>query len=175
LEQGYRRIALLSLADAEHPIVLERERGFYRALAAQQISSNPHYHVCGDWTFESGYTQARHLLTLPTPPSAIFALNELMAAGCLQAAHELGLHVPRDVAVVTTEDSIDSIWVNYVRPRLTAVHVPMYEVARRATEILLHQLSHPTSPIQHETLPTTFTVRESSGRGSGTEAVTRGT
>ena len=160
LAQGHRRIALLTVEEADHPIVLEREHGFHRALSEAGSAFDAQYRAYGAWTFESGYAQTRQLLALPQPPTAIFALNELMATGCLQAIQDGGLRVPEDVAVVTTEDSI---WVRYVRPQLTAVHVPMYEVAHRATEILLQQLSQPSYQPHHITIPTSFVVRESSG------------
>ena len=81
-----------------------------------------------------------------------------MAAGTLQAAQTLGLDVPGEVAIVTTEDSP---LVEYVRPRLTAVHVPMYQVGMRATEVLLSLLQDPSQPPQQIVLPTRLVVRES--------------
>jgi LacI family transcriptional regulator len=159
LESGRRRIALLTVKESGHPIVLERERGFYRALADAQCPFDSAYLMYGAWTFDSGYEQAHRILQTPHAPTAIFAMNELMATGCLQAVHDLGLHVPQDVAIVTTEDSI---WVQYVRPQLTAVHVPMYEVAQRATEILLEELHQPSQITKQIVIPTTFVVRASS-------------
>jgi LacI family transcriptional regulator len=159
LTDGHRRIALLTAGQADHPLVREREHGFHRALQEARCIFEPHYLVNGGWLFEGGYTQMCHLLALPEPPTAIFALNELMAAGCMQAVQDRGLRVPQDIAIVTTEDSF---WVRYVRPQLTAVHVPMYEVAQQATEILLQQLSQSFFQLRHVTIPTTFTVRESS-------------
>lgn len=160
LALGHRRIALLSAGDADvHPVVHERERGFHRALREAGCTFDGQYRVDGAWTFEAGYQQTRHLLALPQPPTAVFALNELMATGCMQAIHDYGLVVPQDVSVVTTEDSI---WVRYVRPQLTAVHVPMYDVAHRAAEVLIQQLNQQFPPVCHLTIPTSFTIRESS-------------
>ena len=154
-------IALLTIDMPGHPIVFDREQGFLRALEDAGVPFDPAYRSCGFWTFESGYEQCQRLLRMTPRPTAIFAMNELMAVGCLQGAQDLGLHVPRDVAIVTVEDSF---WVNYVRPQLTAVHVPMYEVGRRATEALLSLIEHPTAPPQHIVVPTTFVTRDSSVR-----------
>jgi DNA-binding LacI/PurR family transcriptional regulator len=82
-----------------------------------------------------------------------------MAVGVLRAARDAGVRVPDDLAVVTTEDSP---WVEYVHPQLTAVHVPMYEVGRRATEALLSLLADPGGRPRQVVLPTALVVRESS-------------
>ena len=161
LDVKHKKIGLLTVDFPSHPIVHDREEGFYQALHEAGITIEPSYRVCGDWTFESGYTQCQQLLQQEPRPTAIFALNELMAAGSLQAAADMKLRVPRDIAIVTIEDSF---WVKYVRPQLTAVHVPMYEVGRRATEVLLAQLDASITAAQHIVIPTGFVVRESSVR-----------
>ena len=117
----------------------------------------------GDWTFESGYRTGREVAGGDAPPTGLVVLNELMAAGCLQALQDGGCKVPRDLSVVTVEDSR---WVEYVRPALTAVHVPMDGVARRATEILLASIESAGS-VSRESLETELVVRASSSRVRG--------
>lgn len=160
LELGHQCFGLITIGEEHHAIAYERRHGYERALTEAGIPIERKYSAYGDWTYRSGYDLGVHLLTLHPRPTAIFALNELMAVGVLRAAHLLGLHVPNDLALITTEDTP---WVEYVHPRLSAVHVPMYEVGTRAVEVLLALLDEPTSGPRQVVLPTTFVVRESSG------------
>ena len=84
-------------------------------------------------------------------------MSEAMAVGCLQGLQEANYRIPQDLAIVTAGDSR---WVEYVRPTLTAVRVPMYRVAQRATEILLAAVEG-EELIVHETLGTEFVIRGS--------------
>ncbi len=162
LELGHQRFALITGGNAHtNAIVRERVEGFEQALGEVNIPLDGTRTVNGDWTYASGLALGMHLLEQRPRSTAIFALNELMAVGVLQAARVQGLTVPHDFSVVTVEDSP---WVEYVRPQLTAVHVPMYEVGRRATEMVLALLDTADSGPRTEVLPTTFVVRESSGR-----------
>ncbi len=157
IELGHTAIGVVSVRSEDHPVVGEREAGMRRALGASGLPTNaPRWF--GDWTFESGYSLGLEITSSSHRPSALFVLNELMAFGCLQAAESAGSVLPRDLAIVTVEDSR---LVDYVRPALTAVHVPMYEVAKRAMEMLLAAIE--TGQRGHgETLATKFVVRASS-------------
>jgi DNA-binding LacI/PurR family transcriptional regulator len=169
LDLGHRRVALLSAYRGDgNEIVRQRVLGFQQAIQEAGVALDPALGVQGDWTFESGYNLGRALLLHQPPPTAIFALSEIMALGVLEAAQSLGVRVPDDLAVVTTEDSP---WVDHVRPRLSAVHIPMYEVGTRAVEVLLSLLQQPTREPQQIILPTSFVVRESSAPVAGTSGI----
>jgi DNA-binding LacI/PurR family transcriptional regulator len=166
LAQGRKRPALLAVDEAhDSEMARERVRGFRRALTEAGLELLPEHVTFGGWSFESGYVLGQQLLTLPEPPDAVFALAEGIAVGLLEAARHLGVRVPADLSVVTTEDND---WVKHVVPALTASHVPMFEVGVRATELLLARLANPDLPTEHLVIPTTLNVRESSltlGRG----------
>lgn len=165
LDLGHRCLALLSVA-AEHASAVSRERvdGYRRALAEAGLPLDQRYVALSDWTLTSGYELGRHLLDQRPRPTAIFALSEILATGLLQAAEAQGLRVPDDLAIAATENSPV---VEYVRPRLSAVHVPMYEVGERATEVLLALLDDPGGDPRQIVLPTTFIARESSDPHAG--------
>jgi len=159
LEQGHRVIGLLAAGDeATNAIVRERTRGYRRALHEASLAADPACTALGDWTFEAGCGLAHGLLMRESRPTALFALNELMAVGALDAARRLGLRVPMDLAIATVEDSP---WVEYVWPALTGTHVPMYEVGTRATEALFAVLDDGALPPRQITLPTHLIVRAS--------------
>jgi DNA-binding LacI/PurR family transcriptional regulator len=164
IELGHTAIGLVSVRGEDNPVVREREAGMRRALGGSGLPTQTQRWF-GDWTFESGYALGLEITSSGQRPSALFVLNELMAFGCLQAAESAGHVLPNDLAIVTVEDSR---LVEYVRPALTAVHVPMYQVARRATEMLLVAIDGGERGLG-ETLATEFVVRASSGPllGSG--------
>ena len=157
LDLGHRRLGVISASYEEtHAVVRERLRGYRRALAEAGVAAGAAAH--GDWSFGSGYALGQQLLARQDRPTALFVLSEVMAAGTLQGALALGLRVPDDVAIVTTEDSP---LVEYMRPQLSAVHVPMYEVGRRAAQLLLSLLDDPNGGPHQIVLPTTFVARGS--------------
>jgi DNA-binding LacI/PurR family transcriptional regulator len=164
LALGHRRFAAITAADEHtHAVVRERMRGYRRALEEADLEVESGSVVRGDWSFQSGYTLGRELLSRQAPPTALFVLSEIMAAGAQQGALDLGLRVPDDLAIVTIEGSP---LVEYVRPQLSAVHVPMYAVGLRAAEVLLSLLDKPEREPRRIVLPTTFIVRESSAPAS---------
>jgi LacI family transcriptional regulator len=160
LAQGRRRPAIVAV-DEPHDSAIARERvsGFRRAMAEAGLDLPAEDVVIGDWGFESGYLLGQQLLTRRQPPDAVFALAEGIAVGVVEAARHLGVRVPADLAIVTTEDNE---WVKHVVPALTASHVPMFEVGARATELLLARLADPDLPTAQLVIPTTLHVRESS-------------
>ena len=106
---------------------------------------------------------ARSLLASPSPPTAIFAANDLMAIGVLRAAGELGRRVPDDLAVVGYDD-IEL--ASYTTPPLTTVSQSASEVGRAAVELLLQRLADPGRPPVRRTLETRLVVRASCGNQS---------
>jgi DNA-binding LacI/PurR family transcriptional regulator len=169
LNLGHRRVAVLAARrQGPNAIAEQRLAGHRRALTEAGIALTSDKVLYGDWSYESGRAQGRQLLALRTRPTAAFVLSELMAVALIQEANKQGLRVPHDLAVVTTENSP---WVEYVRPRLSAVHVPMDEVGARATEMLLALLAESGRIPEGVVVPTRFVVRDSSDP-SATERAT---
>ncbi len=133
LALGHRRIAFIK-GDPSHRASAVRYQGFCEAMAAAGIAVDPALVGEGAFTFASGHEAAAALIARPGRPTAIFASNDDMAAGCLIAAHEAGLAVPGDISVVGYDDSqiAQIVW-----PRLTTVRQPTAAMARAATDILL--------------------------------------
>jgi LacI family transcriptional regulator len=98
-------------------------------------------------------------MALPERPSAIFCCNDLMALGALDAATDLGLAVPGDIAVVGYDDLE---WSSLVRPRLTTVVNPAYDTGRAAGNLLLDRMSGRYQGVRRMVvLPCQIVVRES--------------
>jgi LacI family transcriptional regulator len=81
-------------------------------------------------------------MSLGRAPTAIFCANDLMAVGCYEALHELGLRIPDDVAVMGYDDREIA---QHLHPPLTTVLLPHYEMGSIATEMLLDAASGSTS------------------------------
>lgn len=130
---GHRRIAFISgppTFRSSH----ERRAGFEEGLGARGLSLDPAYAVEGAYTYESGMDRGRELLAMSEPPTAIFAGNDEMAAGVLQAVRQAGLKTPEDVSIVGFDDFqiASRLW-----PTLTTVRTPTREIGRLAVERLM--------------------------------------
>jgi len=132
---GHRQIAHIC-GPASFRSSRTRREGFAEGLAACGISLDPAYVKEGGYTYESGLAQAEALLSLEPRPTAIFTGNDEMAMGVYQAAREAGLRVPRDLSVVGYDDTTIAarVW-----PALTTVRLPIRDMGRMATELLLRQ------------------------------------
>jgi len=82
----------------------------------------------------SGYEVMKQLLELPEPPDSVFCFNDAVAVGAYRAIEEKGKKVGRDIGVIGYDDThiCESL-----RPKLTSVRYPKYEIGRRAADILL--------------------------------------
>jgi LacI family transcriptional regulator len=134
-DRDYRRIAMI-----QGPVRYgtARTSGFRAAMQAAKRKTPPQLMVRGDWTRKGGYAAMQALMALPQPPDAVFCANDLMAIGALDVAHELGLGVPEDVAIVGFDD-VDAATI--VSPTLTTVRNPAYEVGSTAGDLLMSRMS----------------------------------
>jgi LacI family transcriptional regulator len=155
---GHRRIGFVIGHPAHYASGL-RLRGYKAALQAHRIPFDPAYVKQGYFEFESGRKAAHELLTMHTPPTAIFASNDDMAAGALMCAHEMGIAVPGKLSVVGFDDTYVA---RIVWPPLTTVHQPTYDLSYAATDLLLQTLQNKEAP-KSARLPHRLVVRESTG------------
>ncbi|MCS7259175.1 MAG: LacI family transcriptional regulator [Anaerolineae bacterium] len=134
---GHQRIGYINGPENWHNS-RARYLGYQDELERHNIPFDPELVQPGDWEMESGYRAAQNLLALRDRPTAIFAANDLMALGAIYAIQDAHLRVPEDIAVVGY-DNRD--FAKIVRPRLTTVAMPVYEMGRVATESLLAQIA----------------------------------
>ncbi|MCP9488013.1 MAG: LacI family transcriptional regulator [Gaiellaceae bacterium MAG52_C11] len=111
----------------------ERIGGYRDALAAAAVERDPTLVAVGSFTEEGGYEAMRALLAASTL-TAVFAANDLSALGVMHAIAESGRRVPDDVSVVGFDDLRLAA---HTTPPLTTVHQPAFEIAQRATQLLL--------------------------------------
>jgi LacI family transcriptional regulator len=136
LEKRCKRIGYVGGAKHAGPSDL-REAGFRRALNEAGRDIDEELVIRTDYTREAGREAARVLLNRDERPDAIACANDLIAIGVLDAARELGLSVPDQLAV-SGYDDIDA--ASLVTPALTTVVNPAREVGRACGEALLRRL-----------------------------------
>lgn len=130
LELGHTRVACI----AELPAHRLRLAGYRNTLISAGIALTDEYVYNGDSTIPAGYRAASTLLELSEPPTTIFATNDLMALGALEAATDHGLRVPEDVSILGLDDIL---LCTHVRPMLSTIALPKRELAMEATNLLL--------------------------------------
>lgn len=158
IEQGHRRIGFM--ARPVHGLTNEdRLAGYVDAHAQAGLSLDSRLIMTTELEPESGYHAMQRLMELPQPPTAVFAFYDLMAVDALRAAHERGLRVPHDVAIVGF-DGLPSSQIT--TPRLTTVRQPLRAMGRKAVEILLSRIAQPDMPAIQLTFPIELVVRDSS-------------
>ncbi|MEV4115326.1 LacI family DNA-binding transcriptional regulator [Nonomuraea sp. NPDC049695] len=92
--------------------------------------------VCPDWQPEHGLDATRELLRT-VRPRALICFNDRIAMGAYQALDDAGLKVPADVSVVSFDDHPIASWI---RPKLTTVALPHYELGRKAVDVLFAEI-----------------------------------
>ena len=133
IQGGCRRIALINGQEGTDA-ARDRLRGYRQALASNDIAFDPELVLPGNWEPSAGYNGTLALLGLKNPPDGIFCANDMMAMGCYDALRERGLRIPEDVAVVGFDDREIA---QYMRPPLTTLVLPQYEMGAIAAEMLL--------------------------------------
>jgi DNA-binding LacI/PurR family transcriptional regulator len=133
LSLGHRKIGII----VDEPQQTLRLEGFRAALQEEQIDLPCDMIQQGHSTLESGYEAAQKLLASIERPTAIFATTDWMAIGALEAVRDAGLHVPQDLSIIGLDDIVVSA---HISPPLTSIAIPKHQLAKEATELLLHQI-----------------------------------
>ncbi len=164
IELGHRRIAIIG---GPEQLWSSRARlaGYRAALEAAGLPAAGELIRRDEFCAEGGRRQARELLALPQPPTAIVAGNDAQAFGVLQALGERGLRAPQDLSVVGFDDVPVASWAT---PALTTIRQPLAAMAATAFR-MLHAPGSGTSGASgagephHVELATTLVIRESTG------------
>lgn len=109
----------------------ERMRGLQEVLREARASLDGVIEC--EWNAEDGYRETSRLLASGTPPRALVCSTDRLSFGAYQALAEAGLSVPGDVSLVSFDDQDIASWL---RPALTTVALPHYEMGRRAVELI---------------------------------------
>lgn len=134
---GHKRIAMITASKKSYS-VYQKEAGYKQALADHNIPFDPELLVNGSFHYESGYEKGLMLMNLSVPPTAIMAISDTTAAGCLCAVYESGKSCPDDVAILGFDNMILS---RMLYPPLTTVAIRKKLMGSTAVKMLLDRIS----------------------------------
>lgn len=157
IKLGHQRIGFIT-GWMDLGCALNRLEGYRSALRTYHIPDTPELIYEGKFFQPDGYAGALTLLDLPHPPTAIFASNDVMAMGVMDAIRSRGLRIPDDVSVIGFDDIPQAAMI---RPALTTINQPLEKMGRVATQMLLDLLHHPEKEADRMELPTELVVRDS--------------
>ncbi|MBV9920144.1 MAG: LacI family DNA-binding transcriptional regulator [Pseudonocardia sp.] len=158
LGKGHRRIAFIATGVAT-AVIEQRHLGYADALRAAGLAPDPGLlRLHGTWQPAGGAMMATELMALPEPPTAIICGHDVLAIGALHAVQNLGLAVPGEVAVAGFDDYAVSAWV---RPTLTSVQLPGYQMGRTGATMLFDVCTGAEPPARQVVLPVELSARGS--------------
>lgn len=160
LSLGHTRIGVIGGYRDAYP-TRSRLEGIRLAMKEQGLILTDEYIRYGDWEYQSGYESALSLLKLKEPPTAIFALNDIMAAGCYHAASELGLNIPDDISIAGFDNRDIS---RYLYPSLTTMELPLKDIGKNAFNILFDSINDVSAGLRQIALPCQVIKRSSTSR-----------
>lgn len=165
LSTGYRRIRIIS---GSHNVSTAEERvaGFRAAMSEAGMPVDEDVILYGQYTESWGYQATRELMSREPRPDALFAANNSIALGALEALHTLGLNVPQDVAVVCFDDTTTLASARF----LTTASQPAQEMGRTAARLLIEHFDAPDAPSKDVVLPIELVVRSSCGCGGASQS-----
>jgi LacI family transcriptional regulator len=141
VEKGHKVIALV-LGSLEEPINSEHKlEGYKRALADAGISFKEELVIEGDYTYESGMESFDKLMELDEKPTAIFVGSDEMAIGVIHSAEDKGFKVPDDFEIISSDNTKLTLMV---RPQLTTVVQPLYDIGAVAMRLLTKYMNKET-------------------------------
>jgi len=155
LRKGHRRIGFVR-GPSIHLVSMRRYNGYANALGGKGLRIDPSLIVQGDFSRQSGRDQAATLFA--AKPTAIFASNDEMAVGVIDAANAAGISIPKDISIAGFDDNAIA---RTVRPRLTSVRQPLEEMGETACKLLIERIRQHSPANQHKQVPFEIMERES--------------
>lgn len=149
---GYTSRSLLGITNRD------RLAGYKQVLKEADLPFDERLVVPTGMDLHSGYDAMNRLLDLPDPPTAVFAIHDLIAIECLRAATDRGLRVPEDVAIVGFDNWHFS---ETSKPPLTSIQTPQTEIGKKAMETLLARVTDQSQGPVRMILPVELIVRQS--------------
>ncbi len=181
IELGHRRIGIIA-GPPWSSGMMGRLAGFRRAMQEHDVEIDETLVVSGSGSSpadaavvsaagrgESGRIATEQMLSLPRPPTAIFATNNQLAMRAFGTLRQMGVRIPDDISLVAFDDFQ---WGDLVTPRITRVAQPTYEMGRTGAETLIARIQHPLAPSRRILLGAHLLLRESAAAPPSRELAT---
>ncbi|MGN7410475.1 MULTISPECIES: catabolite control protein A [unclassified Sporosarcina] len=158
IENDHKHIAFISGPFSRDINRLSKKTGYEDAMSEAGLSIPDGYIVETDNTYDDAYEVWNRLKKLPEPPTAIFAGNDEIAVGLLNGIRDAGLTVPDDLELICFQHSI---LARAVRPQLTAIRVPLYDLGAVSMRLLTKLMNGEEVNQQQVILPYQLEYRDS--------------
>lgn len=132
--------------------------GYKRALKEENLTLREDYITEGDFSYESGIEAAKYLIELDDRPDSIFVASDEMALGVIHGVQDVGLQVPNDVQIFGFNNTRLS---TMVRPTLSTVVQPMYDIGAVAMRLLTKYMNKEEVEDKNVILPHRIEIRDS--------------
>jgi LacI family transcriptional regulator len=163
---GHTRIAHIA-GPQEASTGVSRLRGFREGMAAHGLEvTEDLITYAGRYTVEEGARCVRELLTVQGGFTAVAAANDMLAVGCYAALDEAGLQCPDDISVIGFNDMP---FIDRLRPPLTSVRFPHYQLGTEAAQLLLERIGAREGPVKILYLAPELVVRKSVAAPAGSD------
>lgn len=158
---GHERIGCIPYAPPEQNWHLKRRLDHVReTIESAGLTFDPALVEPGAYDPRTGYEAMQRLLDRRPWPTALFAMNDVMAFGALEALHERGIRVPQDMAIVGFDDIRLAAFAS---PSLTTIRVPDMALGGQAAQLLIDQIEGRDAREPDTRLTPSLIVRESCG------------
>jgi LacI family transcriptional regulator len=137
-----------------------RFQGYKRALEGAGIAYDDSLVRIGNYRYESGAEAMKYFIELDELPTAVFSATDEMAIGAIHSIQDSGLKVPEDISVISVDNSR---MASMVRPQLTAVAQPMYDIGAVSMRLLTKLMKKENVDHSKVVLPHEIVVRQSVG------------
>lgn len=158
--EGHKRIAMISGTLQDPSNGYARFQGYRRALEAAGIAYDEALVRFGNYRYESGAEAMKYFLELDGRPTAVFSATDEMAIGAIHSIQDSGLSVPADISVISVDNSR---MASMVRPQLTTVAQPMYDIGAVSMRLLTKLMMKENVDHSKVVLPHELIVRQSVG------------
>ena len=163
---GHERVAAIVHAPLDYYAAKARLAGYEAALRARSIAVDPALRRVADFTEASGYAAMADLLARPERPTAVFACNDAIAYGAIQAIEDAGLRIPEDMSIAGFDDDFPS---RFLRPSLTSMTLPAAALGEAAAAAVIAMIEGKAIGERRIVLPTILSIRDSCAAPAGRE------
>lgn len=155
IQKGHRRIAIVG--NDKVFSAQQRAQGYLEALRIHGCPVAEHYQIQTEYTFQAGVSAAKKLLKLPEPPTAIFAISDVLAAGVIKELHAQGKRAGIDVDVFGFDNTS---LAKMITPALSTVSQPRRQMGEQAMTFLLQKIENIHSENPLAVLPHQLVLRD---------------
>jgi LacI family fructose operon transcriptional repressor len=157
---SHHRTQIAGIFGAKSTTGQERRKGFQLALQKYGLTERKELLRSVPPREEEGYRAVCELLAQPNPPDAVLTSNGLLALGAYRALMESGRKCPEEISFATFDEAA---WTSLVKPSVTVLEQPTYEIGASAAELLLMRIEDPKRSIRQVELKHNLVIRHSCG------------